>query len=455
MADFTPMFEPMQQRPMLNRGQPNPYSYQRQFGPAEADLDALLQQWMAMAQPKLDKYGKPLVAGAVQNPAVNKFMSTPLQKPVQDLLLNPGVNEFMKQPLTNAMPSFPPAPAPGTEPSIGMPPPPAPDPEMWKALIRAQQQPTLPPHRSGGASSVTLPLPSDPNMPAPTPGPETVLPGYKDVFKGTGSSLWDTITSALAGSPGGLNIGASSAQIPPGMLQVPPEKPEPPAAAATPREAMAEPVKGSSMLDQWKALFNGVGASGGGGSAGIPIPARRSYPSAPPPELEGPTRPDYTKADEYLGKAAPKEREGVDINLAMLAGLARGFNPRPGESFGMTLGRMAGPGLEEYTRATEKNKDRKGEFEDRQAAYNATLGNVHSGRAGEEARIGDAGKRTTFENKQAQWKNLIDKENFEGTQDERQFQRGATNRQLDISERSAKAHEATSRAPFLIHHHSH
>lgn len=354
---------------------------------------------------------------------------------------------------------------------------------LWKMLLElnAGAQPGGGPKRFDApppapvapqvAPRVTLPMPALPTSMAPsvpesgTPSPPMRPPvGMPQVPGGAAGALGlprsaPAAPSAVSSSPAASwwtklledfktpfddpawnnNPGAPSAANYP-----PPEKPEPPTAA--PAQSAPAPAS-NGMPEIWKKLLEG---GGGGESIRLPaIPGRRDYPSAPPPAMAAPTKPDYTEADKYFEASKPTGRKGVDQNLAVLMGMMAGFDPRPGESFGMTLGRMAGPGAKAYLSADEKNKDIEAENKANEARWNAMRGQSLSSRADTAAVLGTEASKTDFANRLAVWKNELDKTKFNVEQDNTQFSRGVDTARLGLEGRRTNAAERTAQASIL------
>lgn len=258
--------------------------------------------------------------------------------------------------------------------------------------------------------------------------------GFKPLGKYANEYVWDPYQRFMTGRPSATPRGPE--QGPP----LPPEEPPAPSAAPT-RSAP------SSLLDMWKGLITG----GSGGEAPIKLPEQKGYDwlTTPVPQQEAPTKPDYSEADKLFEESKPTGRKARDTTWALLAGLASGYNPRPGEGLGATLGRMAGPGLQAFVAANEKNDDIEAANAEALARWKMMRGESLGRRASETANIANEAANRRFQNMRDLRSDEKDRLLFGVGRDDKLFERAVSEAQLRNQERQASASELSAKAAMF------
>jgi hypothetical protein len=323
-------------------------------------------------------------------------------------------------------------------------------PTDWLKWLRPDRPRTGPTLEEQMLQSEFEPSSTPGTSPSPVPPPTPTDPSRYDWFRDAPAGR---ITKAVGSSWAGLKpvggfahqyIYDPSMHFLTGMTNYPEKKdeppPEPPKPTPTPTLSAA-PSQADTALEIWKGMLTP--------SKGTPISIpdfvegkfpdykpsdlkfpkyeRTPYPKVDVPQMAAPTKPDYTEADKLWEESKPVDRKLPDTTMALLMGLASGFDPRPGEKFGYTLGRMAGPGMKAMLQAEE----RKADVEAANAAALAQWKGLRSGtlseRASAAARLGTETSRIAFENAMALRNDLLDRAKWAQTESGTEFERNYKN----------------------------
>lgn len=405
--------------------------------PASADI---WQQLLQMAAPPQESFFDPAFPTAEERRmSVRQKLRGNKPTPARD---NPS------WPLPRTMDEHPPFALPqfgGPGPQFSLPP----DPTQGRSPFPWLRDPSV--VDPFGVKTHGPPLPPPPIDPAAEwmqnlPPSQTALPAAPSSAPSINPLSWMPSRDWMEGGDPGQGSPAPPRSTPQQVYTSPvgPEAPPLPPASSAPG---APPV---NPMQQWMEMLKGFNLGGAAGApSGMPGYKARSLPQYEVPKLAAPVKPDYTEADKLIEQGKPAAREESDAAMMLLMGMLSGFDPRPGESFGLTLGRMAGPGMKGYMTAEEKNKDIRHGNKSAEAEWNMRRGGTLSQRADAAAALAQAAQRIEFDNARAGIEDMWKRFQAEGSEDDRGFNRWATGAQIGNQSRTAAASEMTAKSRLM------